>query len=226
MKFNQLLTLLDESTIHVDKHLIDDIRKVINQHKSSMIGKSSITIAKTLNNILSKFNISVKPYFFNNDKLLDAFTGEFGSISILLAQNIDSLLTDEDGWVSFNILLLTYIEHELIHREQFRQTRESMSAEKYDKFVSKRMNKSNYTTLEGFVNYLSDPYEIMAFANTAVRELQRLKYTNSDILKKIKTKHGLEESATLHAYMEIAKVPTIVLNQLIEYMIEYLNEDN
>lgn len=120
------------------------------------------------------------------------------------------------------ILVQTFYElitHELTHRGQFLLNELNIFND-----------KKNIKDKLGWKNYLSQKYELMAYANQAIEELRFEGHSNNDILVMIKSFNFRDsKSTTIKNYMETfdKKVSSDlkILKQLFKYMYEYLMGD-
>lgn len=157
MKFNLIIEkVIIPSKLKTIKNILLDIEKEIyskkldSQHFVHLLGK--LFRNKNLEIFLSVYPFNVNEF----PKSFEAFIEVYEkTIEVKIPENIsDWIYADKNNYKKFVDILLISIEHELIHRTQYNKIKKKV-------LPSLMMNYADYSSIQ----------EVMAYANTTVREL-------------------------------------------------------
>jgi hypothetical protein len=90
-----------------------------------------------------------------------------------------TIFEDDEKWNTFVDVTEKIIAHELTHREQMIRIVNRVNDYKLQQIMAKGSETAG--------NYLSNPQELMSFANESVQEYLQLGYTKERILKLLKS---------------------------------------
>lgn len=184
------------------------------------------------NGFLNKINKVFNPYEIYFFETKEDTTDGIGKASIVTyndatamkifinSKEIRELIVNGDFAIFAQELSAT-IEHELIHKNQI----EKVNAENKTTVLSRGQSK------EGLKAYLSNEHELMAYANTIIRTLEKAGFNQEEILDMFKggnlTPYKASEwSPDLKRYQEVFKDDPKVLKKLYKYIYVYALGDS
>jgi hypothetical protein len=219
---SRIINAINEKVLNVNtKPIMNDLKSA----KSDIVDQNlgNLQIASILNNKLRKHRITFTQEFgspTNSSKaevgLIGGATLIDGSIEVHFMDSFYETFEDDYLWDEFIIVVEQIIEHELVHREQFKRIK---NPEVLDRLA---------VDPEDSVEYYSSKIEQMAMAKQAVKEFQTIGYENNDILKRVKQPFsnkvtpGREESDVFWNYTELFYPNDKALKGFLKYMYGYL----
>ena len=172
-----------------------EINKCIN--KCTLIGLSTQSLIKTLNDKLKGFHVTMHHHKTVTDSFSFSAFYDFhmNRIDIYLCCKDDFIL-NEDEYDDFKFELSATIQHEMIHEYQYSMRGEDYIGELYFAGFDEFNPKED-------IHYYSDKDEIEAYAHDIMLELSRNNF-DLDALRKSST-IGLDASKYLYTYYEVFK---------------------
>ena len=218
MRFKEFIT---EAVIHVDMALVNGKIKYLRGLVKEI--KTLSKLVQVLNTLFGHEDIEFELVQNKEGKngIVGGTMGYRGKqvvCVVYLDKNALNILKKD--FPTFALELSHTLEHELVHVGQY---------EKVPVDIATRNNKDISDTSKNA--YFANKQEIMAFANTIVREFQALRYEDSEILDIIKhvKEYGPEDHErfpkAFRTYLGRFQNEPKVLNRLYKYMYQYLTKE-
>ena len=213
------LLLMTEDVIKVDAYE-ELLANVFNRVKPLVKGKhlSTLELCWELNEEFRHFKIyflgvgvTDKQYSKIGLEKASAEDDEFNTIRVLINENCEKYFNVfSDNYID---RILTFINHELIHREQAVRM-------KSREIITKNFDKTNKykTTAE----YISDPQEMMAFAYTIVEDVRMRGWSDSEIISGLKSFNL--ESPVWYEYSKNFTKDSDVMKTVVKNIYSYVKD--
>lgn len=222
---------------------ISFVKQTLNDNKDKLIAKNlgSLDIINVLNSIFLKYSIkfhldSGKSVFDDMSEvaLIRGGIDDEGVVHVDCHDYLYEIFEDDYLFDSFISVLSRVIIHERTHLHQLNQLRKGRELSDYYDILAKLK-----TNVNNRFKYLSSKQEIMAFAVEAVEEFRSLKYSDEQILKKMKTPFvDNVEGNIFYLYTDYfdyrgdyyssaeKKKMKAVIDKFLMYMYQYITKDS
>lgn len=213
----RFLQFINEAVVNVDMNEINE--KIKNLKKHPRMKNTINSFIYHLNDVFSDNNIEFE-WSYSPAKIGGIVGGEAGYrdnifiIKVLL--NRDAFIICKKNFAEFALELSSTIEHELIHKAQYKNIPANIRQS------VRSTPKDNKWTEETYKAYLGTPQELMAYANTIVRDFQKLGYESDEILEILRRVNEYDPNdlpPKLVQYLDYFKEnPTTLKNFIVMYM--------
>ena len=214
---------MNEKTLHINMSEINEKIKDLKKHPRMKNTVNSFIYH--LNDVFSDNNIEFE-WSNSPAKTGGIVGGEAGYrnnifiVKVLLNQ--DAFRIFKKNFAEFALELSSTIEHELIHKSQYKNIPANIRQS------VRSTPKDNKWSEETYKTYLSSSQELMAYANTIVRDFQKFGYELDEVLNILRRIHEYDTEdlpPKLVQYLDYFKENPEVLKKLYRYMYDYLIGD-